>query len=59
MKTNGYLGGDPPAKLPSFKNQMAEIKASVCAARAFTDECIKLHNIQKLDEHLASLNKCW
>uniref|UniRef100_A0A6A7FNF0 Long-chain specific acyl-CoA dehydrogenase n=2 Tax=Hirondellea gigas TaxID=1518452 RepID=A0A6A7FNF0_9CRUS len=49
--------GKTLAHLQTVQHKLAEIKSQVCMMRAFTDQCIELHTIGKLDSAFASMNK--
>jgi len=61
-KTRDYIldrkaFGAPIAKMQLIRHQMAELKTNITIGRAFTDQCIELHNIGKLNTSMASMNK--
>ncbi|XP_063607383.1 long-chain specific acyl-CoA dehydrogenase, mitochondrial-like [Penaeus indicus] len=63
-ETRAYLRsrkafGKTLSNLQTIQHKLAEIKTDVCVARAFTDQCIDLHNVGKLDGSMASMNKYW
>ncbi|XP_076031597.1 long-chain specific acyl-CoA dehydrogenase, mitochondrial-like [Oratosquilla oratoria] len=63
-ETRSYLRsrkafGNTLAKLQTIQHKLAELKTDICVARAFTDQCIDLHNQGKLDGGMASMNKYW
>ena len=41
------------------QHKLAEMKTEICVARAFLDNCYKLHNDQGLDSQQASMAKYW
>nr|XP_053655570.1 long-chain specific acyl-CoA dehydrogenase, mitochondrial-like [Cherax quadricarinatus] len=45
--------------LQTVQHKLAELKTEICVARAFTDQCIDLHNVGKLDGSMASMCKYW
>jgi len=49
--------GAPIAKMQLIRHQMAELKTKISIGRAFTDQCIELHNDSKLNTSMASMNK--
>lgn len=51
--------GKTLSNLQTIQHKLAEMKTRICAARAFTDQCIDLHNKGKLDSAMASMNKYW
>ncbi|KAF2348183.1 Acyl-CoA dehydrogenase/oxidase C-terminal [Trinorchestia longiramus] len=51
--------GQSLSTLQTIQHKMAEIKTSICVARAFTDHCIQLHLNKKLDVATAAMNKYW
>jgi len=61
-KTRDYIldrkaFGAPIAKMQLIRHQMAELKTKITIGRAFTDQCIELHNDSKLNTSMASMNK--
>lgn len=49
--------GAPLAKMQLLRHQMAELKTKIAMGRAFTDQCIELHQDSKLNTSMASMNK--
>ncbi|XP_071552293.1 long-chain specific acyl-CoA dehydrogenase, mitochondrial-like [Panulirus ornatus] len=63
-ETRGYLRsrkafGKTLSSLQTIQHKLAELKTEICVGRAFTDQCIDLHNAGKLDGGMASMNKYW
>ncbi|XP_045611999.1 long-chain specific acyl-CoA dehydrogenase, mitochondrial [Procambarus clarkii] len=51
--------GKTLSNLKTIQHKLAEMKTEICVARAFTDQCIDLHNVGKLDGSMASMCKYW
>ncbi|XP_018024517.1 long-chain specific acyl-CoA dehydrogenase, mitochondrial [Hyalella azteca] len=51
--------GKSLAKMQVIQHKLAELKTSICVARAFTDQCIGLHTQGRLDAFTAAMNKYW
>jgi long-chain-acyl-CoA dehydrogenase len=51
--------GKTLAHLQTIQHKLAEIKTQTSVTRAFTDQCIELHNKGKLDGAMASMVKYW
>jgi len=51
--------GNTLSALQTIQHRLAELKTNICVGRAFTDQCIDLHNQGKLDGGMASMNKYW
>ncbi|KAK8724851.1 hypothetical protein OTU49_010945, partial [Cherax quadricarinatus] len=51
--------GKTLSNLQTVQHKLAELKTEICVARAFTDQCIDLHNVGKLDGSMASMCKYW
>merc|ERR1712168_313365 len=49
--------GAPLAKMQLLRHQLAELKTKGAIGRAFTDQCIELHQMGKLNTSMASMNK--
>jgi len=49
--------GAPLAKMQLLRHQLAELKTKCAIGRAFTDQCIELHQMGKLNTSMASMNK--
>eukprot|EP00162_Nutomonas_longa_P017399 comp23853_c0_seq1/m.59430 comp23853_c0_seq1/g.59430 ORF comp23853_c0_seq1/g.59430 comp23853_c0_seq1/m.59430 type:complete len:403 (-) comp23853_c0_seq1:9-1217(-) len=49
--------GDSLTKLQTVRHKLAELKTELAVARAFTDQCLLLHNDGKLDSAMASMAK--
>merc|ERR1711910_60606 len=47
------------ADLQTVQHKLAEVKTSIAVARAFIDQCMELHEVQKLDGEMASMAKYW
>merc|ERR1719347_386745 len=47
------------ADLQTVQHKLAELKTSIAVCRAFVDQCMELHNVQKLDGEMASMAKYW
>merc|ERR1719370_1251250 len=63
-ETRAYLRsrkafGKTLTALQTIQHKLAEIKTNIVVGRAFTDQCIDLHNQGKLDSSMASMNKYW
>jgi len=63
-ETRAYLRsrkafGKTLSNLQTIQHKLAELKTDICVARAFTDQCLELHNVGKLDGSMASMNKYW
>ncbi|XP_018022177.1 long-chain specific acyl-CoA dehydrogenase, mitochondrial isoform X2 [Hyalella azteca] len=51
--------GKTLSNLQTIQHKLAELKTKISVTRAFTDQCIELHNKGKLDGAMASMNKYW
>ncbi|XP_042203919.1 long-chain specific acyl-CoA dehydrogenase, mitochondrial-like [Homarus americanus] len=51
--------GNTLSNLQTIQHKLAEMKTEICISRAFTDQCIDLHNMGKLDGSMASMCKYW
>jgi len=51
--------GGPISKMQTIAHDMAQMKSDISVARAFTDQCIELHNQKRLTTEMASMNKMW
>ncbi|KAA0201822.1 hypothetical protein HAZT_HAZT002028 [Hyalella azteca] len=51
--------GKSLTKMQVIQHKMAELKTSICVARAFTDQCIDLHKQKRLDQYTAAMLKYW
>ncbi|KAA0203797.1 hypothetical protein HAZT_HAZT000560 [Hyalella azteca] len=51
--------GKSLTKMQVIQHKMAELKTSICVARAFTDQCIDLHTQKRLDQYTAAMQKYW
>jgi len=51
--------GKTIASLQVTQHKLAEMKTSICMARAFTDNCMAIHNTTGLDSESASMAKYW
>merc|ERR1719323_1139884 len=51
--------GRTVADLQTVQHKLAELKTSIAVCRAFIDQCLDLHNQQKLDGSMASMAKYW
>merc|ERR1711937_189035 len=49
--------GGPIAKMQTIRHDMAQMKSDIAVARAFTDQCIELHQHGRLTTEMASINK--
>merc|ERR1719205_370002 len=47
------------ADLQTVQHKLAEVKTSIAVARAFTDQCMQLHQVGKCGNELASMAKYW
>merc|ERR1719278_864299 len=47
------------ADLQTVQHKLAEVKTSIAVARAFTDQCMQLHEVGKCGNELASMAKYW
>jgi len=47
------------ADLQTVQHKLAELKTSIAVCRAFVDQCMELHDSQKLDGEMASMAKYW
>merc|ERR1712142_1327506 len=45
--------------LQTVQHRLAELKTSIAVCRAFIDQCMELHNEQKLCSEMASMAKYW
>lgn len=45
--------------LPTIQTTLAEMKTEICVARAFMDQCLQLHDEDRLDAAGASMAKYW
>lgn len=51
--------GKTLSNLQTIQHRLAAMKTEIAVNRAFTDQCIELHNAGKLDGGMASMNKYW
>merc|ERR1719147_412796 len=51
--------GGRVADLQTVQHKLAELKTSIAVARAFVDQCIQLHQEERLDGQMASMAKYW
>merc|ERR1712178_451242 len=61
-KTRDYIlerkaFGGSIAKMQLIRQQMAELKTKITQGRAFTDQCLELHQQNKLNTSMARMNK--
>lgn len=42
-----------------MQHKLAELKTSICVARAFVDSCLQLHRAKRLDRATAAMAKYW
>ena len=61
-KTREYITerktfGGSISKMQVIRHQMAELRTKISIGRAFTDQCIELHHMKKLNTSMASMNK--
>ncbi|KAA0184831.1 hypothetical protein HAZT_HAZT007590 [Hyalella azteca] len=49
--------GKSLTKMQVIQHKMAELKTSICVARAFTDQLIDLHTNKRLDQYTAAMQK--
>ena len=47
------------ADLQTVQHKLAELKTSIAVCRAFVDQCMELHDSNKLDGEMASMAKYW
>jgi len=47
------------ADLQTVQHKLAELKTSIAVCRAFVDQCMELHDVNKLDGEMASMAKYW
>ncbi|XP_070174399.1 long-chain specific acyl-CoA dehydrogenase, mitochondrial-like [Littorina saxatilis] len=47
------------SKLQTIQHKLAEMKTDICVGRAFTDQCLDIHNSRGLDSGSASMAKYW
>lgn len=51
--------GKTVSDFQTIKHKLAEMKTEITVARAFTDQCLRLHNEGRLDSAMASMCKYW
>lgn len=51
--------GKTISNLQTIQHKLAELKSSICVGRAFTDQCLRIHNEKGLDSETASISKYW
>ncbi|KAM9736898.1 long-chain specific acyl-CoA dehydrogenase, mitochondrial isoform 2-T2 [Dama dama] len=51
--------GKTIADLQTVQHKLAELKTSICVARAFVDSCLQLHRAKRLDCATAAMAKYW
>ncbi|MCL4132330.1 UNVERIFIED_CONTAM: hypothetical protein GTU68_017098 [Idotea baltica] len=51
--------GKTLSQIQTIQHKLAEMKTDICVSRSFTDQCIDLHTMKKLDGGMASMNKLW
>ncbi|XP_020746773.2 long-chain specific acyl-CoA dehydrogenase, mitochondrial isoform X2 [Odocoileus virginianus] len=51
--------GKTVANLQVVQHKLAELKTSICVARAFVDSCLQLHRAKRLDLATAAMAKYW
>eukprot|EP00730_Choanoeca_flexa_P005974 TRINITY_DN12060_c0_g2_i2.p1 TRINITY_DN12060_c0_g2~~TRINITY_DN12060_c0_g2_i2.p1 ORF type:complete len:422 (+),score=85.46 TRINITY_DN12060_c0_g2_i2:22-1266(+) len=58
VKDRKAFGGNL-SNLQTIRHSLAEMKTSISVARAFVDQCIELHQDQRLTQEMASMAKYW
>uniref|UniRef100_A0A2K6KFB6 Long-chain specific acyl-CoA dehydrogenase, mitochondrial n=1 Tax=Rhinopithecus bieti TaxID=61621 RepID=A0A2K6KFB6_RHIBE len=51
--------GKTVAHLQTVQHKLAELKTHICVTRAFVDNCLQLHEAQRLDSATACMAKYW